>query len=502
MNIPQDAEVNLREVFGQVAAFRWAILVSGITERESHVPGFAWVARFGVKAKTHLEETMKRFKLTILTLICTLQALAGIDITGTFRPVESGRNLEVAGQLVMVVRGNDFVGASPTKPIYLALQLEHGLTLAQTRVSDEASVIHLASILDTDDPDASINMPANAISIVRWMSGENAIWLRVTSDSSTWVRQNGMPSAPNESAVISTHLGISAEQGAKAELAWERGLANARNHENLWGPVSTLLGVNTMQAQPDTEGFYRFNCSAYDENTVVTGSFFAVGNALALDISTDGAIAQYTHQADGQWLYHITPGNALFTTTLTMVNMDYLEHATVAELYSSSGHLLEEVVLTAPTGSNLTATIQDWFQRGDISHIHFRGGPNCLIKVGYRIATGQGATAHVNASTTDATRFVISPGEGQYVFDGLAAVNKGQEAAEVHARFLGSGGLLLGESQLAAPQTFFSNSKKLWVLDEMTPVGTELIVIESTQPLGCVFLRVHVQAWHLDTCSR
>jgi len=96
---------------------------------------------------------------------------------------------------------NDFPDASPSDPVYIRLRLTHGALLCGTLVSPNASVpfnqpVHLAMVLNSDDPLDTLNIPEGACSLVRWVSGEPEFWLKITDRTSNWVNAGGFNLTP------------------------------------------------------------------------------------------------------------------------------------------------------------------------------------------------------------------------------------------------------------------------------------------------------------------
>jgi len=152
-----------------------------------------------------------------ITLIGTLPLFADVELEVSINDVDIRGKHQLVGATTQTVNDNDFTGASNETPIFLRFSVEQGITLSETQVdltSDDETLsrpIYLALELVGIDGDARINAPPDAVSIVRWVAGENEIWLAIESDSGTWIIDgDDNPRGPGSDIRVSFTFGISA----------------------------------------------------------------------------------------------------------------------------------------------------------------------------------------------------------------------------------------------------------------------------------------------------
>ncbi|CAM2007478.1 hypothetical protein [Acanthopleuribacter pedis] len=90
---------------------------------------------------------------------------------------------------------NGFSNVSREKPAYLKFDLNHGSTLCETLVAPGSDPIYLALFLEEFGDGPTLNVPNDALSIVRWVAGESAVWLKLTASTENWIR-DGLESLP------------------------------------------------------------------------------------------------------------------------------------------------------------------------------------------------------------------------------------------------------------------------------------------------------------------
>jgi len=146
---------------------------------------------------------------------CALHA--SISISSSINGVALGGSHELAGSYAIVIKGDEFAGASPGEPIYIRLALDKNAVFSQTRVNltsadaTAARPIFLPLTLNSDHPEDTLQAPPETAAIVRWVAGENAIWLRIQSDADNWITlADGAASAPGPNLSVRMALGVSA----------------------------------------------------------------------------------------------------------------------------------------------------------------------------------------------------------------------------------------------------------------------------------------------------
>ena len=266
--------------------------------------------------------SLSSLAVAVLTLFCP--AFAGIEI-GTQTPSLYADNPHnTASSLTLTVTGDDFAGASAEQPIYLRIELGQGAVLQHTLVDiedpDNGRVhepIFLPMRLVRGFTGDRIGAPPETLAIVRWIAGEDAIWLRIQSSSSAWIAYDGGTDAPSSLGPIAFDLGLPA---STHWLVNETYLANSR--ANLQAPFRDI------QATGESESFSTLICLD------LQGGSLAADPAPTSDTRQTVEILPYDHQTTG-----ITSGasegditlGALLSIDITgSMSVGRLRHATSA----------------------------------------------------------------------------------------------------------------------------------------------------------------------------
>lgn len=191
-----------------------------------------------------------------ILLLCVLSTsfVFAINIQTTVADVVVGRDFQRAGSMTISITDDIFSGASESNPLYMPFEFDHFVKLSETLVdlTDEtgpAAPINLAA----QTPTASINMPADAISIVRWRKGESRIWLKITAGSSTWIDLNGTLQAPSDAHPIILKWWIGPEE-SQADDAFGQGRSNLVANTQSGEPASTALFLNLTESTLQSSG--------------------------------------------------------------------------------------------------------------------------------------------------------------------------------------------------------------------------------------------------------
>ncbi|MDJ0836369.1 MAG: hypothetical protein QNK37_07600 [Acidobacteriota bacterium] len=203
---------------------------------------------------------MARFLL--LLLFTAPRLYADFELNASINDIFYRGSHELLGSINLVVDGNDFEGASPQQPRYLAYNIDEdrNVVLAHTLVdlnsenATENKPIYLAvRAMDT----GLINVPEDAVSIVRWKAGERVIWVKVQADSSTWLSDDQDNTfAPSGNNRVSWTIGTSArrsfeENGNNANLPFNTTVTSPSGESDAY---STLLCVDLNESTIPTSG--------------------------------------------------------------------------------------------------------------------------------------------------------------------------------------------------------------------------------------------------------
>ncbi|MCB1043470.1 MAG: hypothetical protein KDC35_11045 [Acidobacteria bacterium] len=188
-----------------------------------------------------------------------------------------------------------------------------------------------------------------------------------------------------------------------------------------------------------------------------------------------------------RFIDHVTPTTQPFETYLFVTNFRDIPCDIQFLPYDIEGNRLPDVSFSLQGHQSIKYKSDDVFGTNPVSHFQILGDTHCGVTIGYQLYDGQGATAHLIESPQRYTDFLIYPGEPEYIFDGMAAVNFGVDPAIITAYVRASDGSDINVVELTdgLPRLH----KGLWLLDELVTPDTATIVIHSTEPLDVTLLR-------------
>lgn len=251
------------------------------------------------------------------TLFFSLSALAwaGLGVRKQTQGLFVNSTCAEAGVIKLKIDGDDFAAASPATPIYLRLQFDLNTLLCSTLVDyDQAGSghfhepIYLPLWLESGDPQDTLVAPVETAAIIRWIQGEQAIWLRIQSSSSSWIATDSGNTSPSIGKRVFLLFGVS------ARASWERHASSFQlGHANLPAPtrdtggttmedaVSTLLCLDLTQSdleplpEPAPLSLQTYNAAVLDHltmgvTTVADPGLIVFGNQLATIIGPSTGI--------------------------------------------------------------------------------------------------------------------------------------------------------------------------------------------------------------------
>ncbi|MDJ0838654.1 MAG: endonuclease [Acidobacteriota bacterium] len=190
-----------------------------------------------------------------------------------------------------------------------------------------------------------------------------------------------------------------------------------------------------------------------------------------------------------RWVAHVTLSGGNFTTRVMINNTASVAGNVTLYPFDSEGNLLEAKTFDIAAGGRYNAMAEEAFDSTLVSHFAIDGDASCRVSAAYKVAPDNtGATAHVVESDLIGTRFVLNQGEREVVWDGMALVNLGDEAADIQAVALDDTGA--EAARVSIETALASHAKTLSVLSSLFPDHPDAqLVIESTQPAALIFLR-------------
>lgn len=155
---------------------------------------------------------MKKYFLAMLLI--ALPALAEIQVSTSINDVYYRGASELIGSMQLTVTDNDMPDASVENPYYIRVAPDKNATLATTLVnlnSEDATLskpIDLRLELWSNNDGLSVIAPRDAVSIVRWVAGEDAIWIRITHPTSSWLQDGDAAVAPSDNQQVQFIFGV------------------------------------------------------------------------------------------------------------------------------------------------------------------------------------------------------------------------------------------------------------------------------------------------------
>lgn len=209
------------------------------------------------------------------------------------------------------------------------------------------------------------------------------------------------------------------------------------------------------------------------------------------------AIAQIWAQALGsgsvvvpdshRWIPHVTSPTGGFVTRVLAHSSGEGTTQVNLQPFDQSGSPLTAVTLSLIGGNVHSWMSGDLFGNETVSHFSVTAEDDVTLSVAYRVAQGEGASAHVHESAITGREFMIYPGEQDVVFDGLALINRGSQPARISLSLINAQGEVLLTEVL--DEALATHAKLLATLDRYDMNGVAAVTITSDQDASVLFLR-------------
>jgi hypothetical protein len=262
----------------------------------------------------------KTWTLLVLAAVGSM-VFANVDLRTNIQDIYYRGTCEEAGAVTMSVNGDDFFEASTETPVFIRVRLDKGGLLCDTLVDYQNAPLHinrpvyLAMRLEGGAAsNAVIAAPMETVSIVRWIGGEQELWLRVQAASTTWVDFGGLLRPPDVQIRVAWTFGVTARNSYNRNFTEWGALranlpANTRNtaaitsnpgFEEGWA-ISTLFCVDVSESiltpMPQLNSELNFDTISYDYQTagVFTEPFASsirTGDQTSANFSGDDTIAR------------------------------------------------------------------------------------------------------------------------------------------------------------------------------------------------------------------
>ncbi|MDJ0839337.1 MAG: hypothetical protein QNK37_22655 [Acidobacteriota bacterium] len=249
----------------------------------------------------------RRFLPLFLLLFLSTPLLADIESQTSINDVYNRGSSEFVGSITMTTTADDFPGVSPEAPAYIRITLADGATLAKTLVDSQSSIapynqpIFLAMELITMEPGLTIAAPLDTASIVRWVSGEDSIWICISRPTNTWLQREGVGAeAPSADHKVAFTIGVSARSSYwdNRDPDISNRPFNSRSTDGTDDPVlavSALLCLDLSQSTLTIDGadsLLEFSAAAFGSAAATGNGEFAPNDPLAVTFANDFNIAR------------------------------------------------------------------------------------------------------------------------------------------------------------------------------------------------------------------
>lgn len=243
---------------------------------------------------------------------------ADLVVWGTVPKWDGAQTRRPLTALTVAVQSDLFAEANPQQPLYLRLQLPADARLAHTRVA--AGSEHMPVLVPLWLPLGAENAPvlnaaADALQIVRYQAGEDAVWLRINQSSDQWLRDGAGFLSPSPAQPVYFQLGYAAAPArARLEALYAAAHANlpapcrARDVDDPSAAVSTLLVAElaaVVEAQDAAFTWTVYDASTADVTVAESVAAIQLGQSKAVTVAGDTRSA------------FLTPANAETAPLLT-----------------------------------------------------------------------------------------------------------------------------------------------------------------------------------------
>ena len=197
----------------------------------------------------------------------------------------------------------------------------------------------------------------------------------------------------------------------------------------------------------------------------------------------------FSSWAQTRMIGHISKESGGFIPGLIIANTNYSENGTVTFTpYAQDGTVMEAVSVSLNAGVTEFKSMENVFNTSDVSHFMIEGDTFIEVSITYQSTQVQSSPVHVHESSVQSGGWRLYAGNWDVVWDGLALVNTGTMATDIHLIQRSANGALIasydGLSGVAP------NEKKLYVLStDFSAVAGSYFEIVSNQPLSVVSLR-------------
>ena len=185
---------------------------------------------------------------------------------------------------------------------------------------------------------------------------------------------------------------------------------------------------------------------------------------------------------------HLTTEGGGFNSEIIVHNPSDTNQTLSLHPVDGDGGLLAPVDLDLAAGATSRQLANEIFPAEAKSFLA-QGCEPCTFAVGYRAIVDNASSAQVHQTQHFENEFRFYPGEWQYLFDGQAVINAGDQDAMITASQIDYDGNLLGTATLET--ALAPGGKHLSIInDQFVNNPNTVIKLESSQPIGVMVLRI------------
>lgn len=256
-------------------------------------------------------------------------------------------------------------------------------------------------------------------------------------------------------------------------IFWLQVLVNASGVDGSWQPLYAREEDN-YRGTLATEGIETFG--AWVSRTDSPGLVFRLsGRADPV-------------QGPKRMVPHVTVAGGSFSTNVILANTSGTSRTYQMTAYNQSGSQVGSAAGSLEADTTLFSDPQTLFANQDVSHFEISDASNVKVSIAYQANTPGSGPAHVNESAYQSDSWRLFPGNAAVTWDGIAVVNTGASATDVHViQRDGAGTMLADKTAIVA---LAPNAKGLYVIsDQFTRVEDGFFEICADQPLALTALR-------------
>ncbi len=267
------------------------------------------------------------------------------------------------------------------------------------------------------------------------------------------------------------------ELTANAQLApgtyWLQVLVDASGVDGSWQPLYALRENN-----------YRETLASRGIETFDTWVLRTESPGLLFRLSGNAEPGPTTKRL----VPHVTLADGNFSTDIIIANTTDATQTYQMTAYNQASSLVGTANGSLNGNATLFSDPQTLFGAQDVSHFEISEASNVKVSIAYQANTAGSGPAHVNESSYQADSWLLFPGNPAVTWDGMAVVNTGAAAADIHVIQRGPDGAQIDDKIAIAGLA--PNAKGLYVISgQFNPVEDGFFEITATQPLAITALR-------------